>query len=444
MKKELLLGIDLGTTKVAVVVADHSKKLYSVSSEPHRSDTDAGPGRSEQDPARIMDVCMNQIRSIPGELRKYISAIGVTGQMHGIMLMDRNLDPLSDVITWQDQRCNETAGLLDEVYQQTGYRLHNGFGFASLIWMMKKDHLPGSAKWCCQVTDHLVAKMTGLERPVIDHAGAASWGFYDIMTNTWDEGAIKKCNIPHELLPAVVTCGSRAGKLSDLAASEYGLNPGIPVAAATGDNQASLFATIDDPGKQIALTLGTGGQISVILDRPQRIEGPSRFEYRPYVDCKAALVAASLCGGSAWDWLARSLISFLKDMDIQPPSKEKVFEIMNEAGLHAGDEIRVFPHFLGERYDPSLRGSIHNIDPSNFALGSLARAVAYGTVRTLKEMIPEEVLHDRSEIIGTGNAVRRVPLIREAIQETFRMPLAIPDFMEEAGVGAALLAGRLI
>ena len=382
------------------------------------------------------------MRELPAELRRRVRSVGLTGQMHGVVLLDAAGEPVSPLVTWQDGRSLE-KGFLDDLASRSGYVLSTGFGGATLAWLIRHGAMPARAVSAGTIQDVAVARLCGQARPVTDPTDAASWGLFDLRMLTWDVEAFAAAGIPPGLLPEVRPCGSPAGNLSPAMAESLGLPAGVPVTVAIGDNQASLLATLREPETEIALTLGTGAQVSAVLGAGAAIDWAARastFEYRPYPGGRYAVVAASLCGGAAWAWLADAANSWTRELGLEPLPRNRVFERLNELGLAATGEIAVRPHFLGERHDPRLRGSIERLDLSGFDLGRLARGLARGILGNLRQMLPPWALHGRARIVGSGNALRRNPLLQRTAEEAFGLPLRLTEGREEAALGAAILS----
>ena len=436
------LGIDIGTTKVAAVAADSEGRICGVASRPHGADRPAPPGYAEQDARALLETTWAVVRELPADLRRRASSVGVTGQMHGVALLDGSGQTVSPLVTWQDGRCLE-AGFLDGLASRTGHALSTGFGGATLAWLVHHGALPPRAVAAGTIHDVAAARLCGQVRPVTDPTDAASWGLFDLRTLAWDGEAAAAAGIPLGLLPQVLPCGSRAGEIAAAMAGPLGLAAGIPVTVAIGDNQASLLATLREPQEELAVTLGTGGQVSAVLAAGAAIDWKASapaFEYRPYPGGRYAVVAASLCGGAAWAWLADAVERWTKDLGVACPPRERLFDLLNDLGLAAPDGLAVRPHFLGERHQPLLRGSIEGIDLANFDLGRLARGLAQGILGNLRNMLPPWALAGRTRLVGSGNALRRSPLLQRTAAEVFGLPLALTEGREEAALGAALHA----
>jgi sedoheptulokinase len=224
------------------------------------------------------------------------------------------------------------------------------------------------------------------------------------------------------------------------------------VAAALGDNQASLIATLGEPEKELALTLGTGGQLSAVLPAsetaqhlactPRTADDP--WEFRPYPGGRLLAAGASLCGGSAWQWLAVTLEKIHEDLGLPRMPRDRLYARLNElaaaAPRPAASGLAVHPHFLGERHAPTLRGSVEGITPDNLSLGTLARSLAESITANLREMLPARFRESRTRVVASGNALERNPILRQAASEALGLPVVMSAPPEAAAVGAALTA----
>ncbi len=442
----MLLGIDAGTSKTAAVITDLNGNIEAVSSDIHDAYLSAQGDRNEQDPGKILKSVWKSVSGLPANLLSEVSAVGVTGQMHGIVLLDNELKTVSPLITWQDGRCLEEPHFLDSIESRTGFRLSSGYGCATLAWMAAHNSFPAGAVCGSTIQDLIVARLCGLYRPIADTTDAASWGFFDISTLKWNTRAAEEVGIGPEFLPEIVSPGTQVGRVDEAVSKKTGIPVEVPVAAAIGDNQASLLATLKEPDHDLALTLGTGGQISAILSPRRTLVLPGKkdmFEVRPYPGGRTAVVGASLCGGAAWGWLAQSISSWLRDTGAVKIQRDDLFEKMNDLALRADTDISVKPHFSGERYNPALRGSIEGINLQNFTIGNLARGLARGIAEHFLEILPPWAMRDRERIVGSGNALRLNSALRKAVEEVFGLPLVLNEAREEAAAGAAINSANL-
>jgi len=434
----MFLGIDIGTTSVSAVILDKRKRCRAVASQAHRADVATPPDRSEQNPEKIFKTTDRVIAALTAELRSRVQAIGVTGQMHGLLLLDRQGRALTNLITWQDRRCLHD-NFIDTLQRKTGYALDSGYGLATLAWLKANQQLPGKTFSAATIADYMIARLTGSTNPAIDATNAAGWGCFDLERRRWDDAALRRLDIQSAWLPAVVPCGALTGPLLAKKALQWGVPAGIPISVALGDNQASLLATLNRPEEELALTLGTGAQISA-LTRPDHkwdMRKGKTWELRPYPGNRLVVTAAALIGGSVWAWLADTLAGWMKEMGVQPPAQEVIFRRLNRLGSAAEDALTFEPYLRGERWDTGLRAAVHGVRWDNFHLGELSRCLAKGIFTNLYHMLPEEIVRNRKRLMGSGNALRRNPLLRKMAEQVFQLPLVMCRQQEEAACGAA-------
>ncbi len=448
----LSLGIDIGTTKVACcLVEPHSRSSVASSSEVHRADVSGlKTGRSEQrvsDIMRALDLCISQL---PQDGRAKVRSIGITGQMHGVLLWNEGGDHVTDLITWQDQRCLE-EGFLAEIQQACGdNRLQTGYGVASLAWLARHNpELLRSFRCAGTIHDYLAALIVGrLGSGVTDPSDAASFGCFDLSRSAWNEEAIVSLGIPFNLMAQIKGSGEQIGGLNATFSQRWGIQEGVPICNAIGDNQASIYGSLRDPQTQVALTIGTGAQLSVVVPNLPDNGKPSRptFEYRPYVGESFLAVAASLSGGRALASLATALESFMKSCGVEnPPTRQTIQSAMHESGMaKINTDLRANASLGGERHSPDLRGAFSNLTFDNFTIADMTAAMCRGLVTSLRDAIPGELLRGKTEVVGSGNGIHRSALMQQVIREVFQCELVVNKDREITACGAGLLAARLL
>ena len=169
------------------------------------------------------------------------------------------------------------------------------------------------------------------------------------------------------------------------------------------------------------------------------------MEVRPYLDGKYIAVAAPLCGGQAFAWLADTVQCWLRELGLPELPEYDLFRKLDALGTASEiSSLEVKPNFLGERHDPGLTGAIDHIRLDNFSLGGLVAALARGIVANMKTMIAPELLQNKQRVIGSGNAIRRLEVIRKMIGLEFALPLTVKDAKEEAACGAAILGSYMV
>jgi sugar (pentulose or hexulose) kinase len=448
-----VLGIDVGTSTVCGVAVGTGGELIAAAEKANDSAVAGLPaGRFEQDPGRIHERVVEVLAELAVRAGE-VACIGLTGQMHGMLCVDERCGPVSNLITWQDQRCLDPTpqgrSVLDQmlqavpgnVWNNCGCRPASGFMGSTLFWLCRNNALPPGTKRVSFIHDWVGATLTG-QLPVTDPGDAGSSGIFDLANQRWHDGIIRALALPAQLLPPLRESGQVVGPLCRGVATLTGLKSGTPVCNALGDNQASVIGSIAEPERSVLVNLGTGGQISWAIPSFRRVEG---METRYLPGGRFMLVGASLCGGRAFAWLNDVVRVWLKDFGAEA-SREDVYGrltslAMRESGA-GGPVVRTT--FAGTRVDPSLRGVIESISLENFSLGRVSRAVLNGMVEELC------VFYDsagaakegrRDTVVASGNAVRKNPLLKEIIRSRLGHRVLIPEHREEAAFGAALVAG---
>lgn len=454
-----LIGIDIGTTKLCAIALDASTGVFlSVEDAPNDSRMVGDSDAAEQDASKILSTCYSLLKRLISRAEvgaSEIVGIGVTGQMHGVVIADQLGKPLTPLITWQDGRGARDYGpsgrtyaeelahrLGSEAVESSGCSPATGYGGVTLLRMHEEGTLPGGT--ALTIHDLLVRSLTG--SAVTDPTDAASWGIFDVRHGAqWLPDAHDALKLPLGMLPTVVPTGSIAGHLLPGIAECLGLPSGIPVAAALGDNQASFLGSVPSMSESCLFNIGTGGQMSVPIERFVRV---TELDTRPLVAGQWLLVGASLCGGRAYEILEQFFAGIGKDLFGVEPS-DRLYDRMNELAAQSDDDcggLSAVTWFEGMRSAPLMRGAIGGIGSSNLRAGNLSRAVTAGMVEELADFL-EKAKKSGSKprlLAGSGNSVRRNPLVRMEIENQVGMPLTMPPHPEEAAVGAALTAGVAI
>lgn len=459
-----LIGLDIGTTSICGVAVGTSGELIASVERPNDSAVSGLPaGRAEQDPVRIRLRAIEVLRELAGRADD-VAGIGLTGQMHGMLCVDAENQPLTNLVTWQDGRCLERSSggesRLEEIrrrvpaghWEACGCEPAGGFMGSTLFWMSRNDCLPAAAIRVCFIHDWLAGQLAG-QAPVTDPSDAASSGLFDLARMHWHADIIHELSLPAGMLPPVRESGEPIGKLSAAMAQATTLAEGTPICNAVGDNQASVIGSIADMSGSVLINLGTGGQISWAIDGFRR-EAGMETRYLPWgagslpagFAGRYMLVAASLCGGRAYAWLNDVVGDWLQEFG-SPVARDKIYARLNELAASAASDcggLAAVSTLAGTRANPAGRGSISGISLDNFSLGNLARAV-------LTAMVDELCcVYDRAggktgcghvKAVASGNAVRKNALIAGIIGARSGCPVLIPRHREEAAFGAALLAG---
>ena len=213
----------------------------------------------------------------------------------------------------------------------------------------------------------------------------------------------------------------------------------IPVAVAFGDNQASFLGSVNQDCK-VLLNVGTGGQVSVYSEELIKADG---IECRPYLKGSYLMAGSSLCGGYSYNLVKRFFEEIYALAGVGCP--KDIYSIMNRIAGEAAEKektLTVDTRFNGSRENPALTGSITGLTVDTFHPGDLAYGVLRGLCEELYQfynVLPEN-LKDGSHFVGSGNGIRKNPLLQKIASNRFRMKLRIPKYAEEAAYGAVLFS----
>lgn len=425
-----IIGLDIGTTTLSAVALDE-KTLRPLEKHTlaHHAFLPSEPYARIQDADRLISLSIEIIDNLRAR-HSPVSVIGLTGQMHGIVYVDADGKAVSPLYTWQDGRGNLTQpnGLrfADALSEETGYPLASGYGAVTHAYLMRNGSLPEHAARMTTIHGYLAMLLTGRKEPLLHASDAASLGLYDLSAGQFDERAISK--IGAEYFPEVVSACRIIGE------TEYGAQ----VMTAIGDNQASFIGATGGQSDAVLVNIGTGSQVSLRIDRPLSCPG---CETRPLDGDDYLLVGAPLCGGRAYAMLEK----FLRDCaSLAGASPDSLYEQMNALAMNVPEQpLLVNTSFCGTRQNPDVCGSILNLGEENFTPAHFIHGTLTGMARELHEyylaMTQASDAHAQ-RLIASGNAVRRNPALARILENTFALPLSMPDFEEEAAMGAAMLA----
>ena len=458
----LILGIDLGTTKVtAIAVEAETGIVVAAATEGTRGNTtsleDHQRGRSQWDACAMLEsgvACLTGLVSQLGERSAKVVSLGVTGQQHGMCLIDSECHPVSPFINWQDQRGNELIPgekvswvqaarerLGEEAIQRTGCRLNTGFLATTLFWLNEQRQMPADTS-ACFLMDLFVAILTG-ESPVTDPTVAASAGVLNVVNRAWDDDAIGALNLRRELLPAVKEADLPAGRLSAEFSNATGIPAELPVSVPIGDHQASFLGSTSEIRNSVLLNVGTGAQVAVFSDGN---DFAPPIELRPFPLHGNLLSNVGLTGGWSFqvvETFVRQLGAELFGADHETPVYEGLSRLAEMADSESGG-LRCVPTFSGTRADPNQTGSFLGVTPENLTPANFARAVLAGMARNYREAWDQITaitgVHGAlPKLAGAGNGLRENRVLTASVSETFGVAPAFTRHREEAAFGAALI-----
>lgn len=429
-----ILGLDIGTTSISAVVRHTQQGVLAARTVKSDAFLPSQSWERIQDPGKILESAEAVVKELLA-LHPDVSAMGLTGQMHGIVYLDAAGGCVSPLYTWQDGRgdlrCSGSETWASRLSRLTGYPLATGYGMVTHYYNVNHGLVPETAVTFCTIHDYLAMRFSGNTLPKMDPTDAASLGDFDARAGEFDREALKKAGMDTTMLPRMMEepC--------------LGTGPlGIPVYVAIGDNQASFLGAADGRTDVLLVNVGTGSQICVYSPSYMQTD---TLEARPFPDGGWLLVGASLCGGRSYALLENF---FRQTVKMVTGSDESVYAAMTKALDEAGTVTGIpqaVTTFQGTRKDPSLRGSIVGIGTDNFTPVHFMHSIMRGMAEELYDMYRGYLQKGGTApktIIGSGNGLRRNAHLCRIFREIFGCALELSQNQEEAACGAAIYAAR--
>ena len=427
------LGIDIGTSSICGIVYNTvSKDIVSIAKINNTDMLSCNVWEKVQDANAIVDIVLDLIQELRIQYPD-IKGIGLSGQMHGILYVNAEGEAVSPLYTWQDMRGSllYKDGMSYAAYlsKQTGFPLSTGFGLVTHYYNKVNSLVPQNAVKLCTIMDYTAIRLTGKCEPLVDCSNAASLGFFDKEKLAFDKEALWNVGIDSSILPEIGKAFSRVGHYEN-----------ISVYTAIGDNQASFLGSIRDIRHSIHITVGTSSQISVYSEDYVNVP---LLDTRPLPGGGYILVGAALCGGCSFSLLKKFFSLTIKLYTGEEMDDTDLYKIMVSVPYKEvqEDDIRVETLFGGTRSHPEKRGKIMNISCLNWHPENLIRGFLEGMSQELYDfyqLLPNSVRERKTILVGSGNGIKRNPLLCQILEERFKCHLQVSACREEAALGACI------
>ncbi len=436
------IGIDSSTTATKALLMDETGKVVGVASSEYTFET-PHPLWSQQDPALWWDATIKSIKKLlsdSGIRGTEIGAIGLTGQMHGLVMLDKGGNVLRPAILWNDQRTGSQCDLIRErlgkqrLIQITGNDALTGFTAPKILWVQQEE--PEVYKKVDKILlpkDYVRYKLTG--DYAVDRAGGAGTILFDVAKRTWSEEVLKALGIDPEWMPPTFEGTEVTGVVSLGAAELTGIAAGTPVVGGGGDQAAAAVGTGAVREGVVSLSLGTSGVIFASTDTPA-IEPEGRLHaFCHAVPGKWHLMGVMLSAAGSLRW----------HRDTFAPNEDYGKFVQKAEEIAPGSDGLLFlPYLTGERTpypDPLARGSFVGLTVRH-TLNHLTRSVLEGVsfgLRDSFELMKSAGLAGISQVRVTGGGAKS-PLWRQILADVLGAEMVTVNSEEGAAYGAALLA----
>jgi len=437
------MGLDVSTTGAKALLINQEGQVISSATNPLRLSTPQ-PLWSEQDPHDWWEGMVQSIRQVldqSGVGSDDIVAVGMTGQMHGLVLLDGDGEVLRPAILWNDQRtaaqCDRIRDLIgrEQLIRISGNDALTGFTAPKILWV--QEHEPqvyGQVQHILLPKDYIRYRLTG--EYAMDVAGGSGTILFDLRQRTWSPEILAALNVPAAWLPPTFEGPAVTGVVSSSAAELTGLRAGTPVVGGGGDQAAQGVGVGAVESGIIALTLGTSGVVFAPTDRPL-----IQPEGRLHAFCHAApgkwhFMGVMLSAAGSLQWYRDTLV----------PDEDFGTLVQEAQAVSPGSEGLLFlPYLTGERTphpDPLARGAWVGLTVRH-TRPYLTRAVLEGVAFGIKDsftLIMEAGLGQIDQVRISGGGAKS-PVWRQIMADVLGVELVTVNTTEGAAFGAALLAG---
>jgi xylulokinase len=436
------LGIDIGTGGSRALLAGGDGKVAAAYTAPHEDMRMERPLWAEQRPENWWEAAQHAIRGVQaasGATGRDIKAVGLSGQMHGLVLLDAADQVIRPSLIWCDQRSqpqvdfiNQTVGK-HNVLSFTANPMLTGFTLPKLLWV--RDHEAAHferAKKLLLPKDYIRFCLTGEHATEVSDASGT--GLFDVVARAWSQGMTEKLQLDSGLLPKVFESADVTGTITAKASKATGLAEGTPVVGGGGDQAASGVGNgIVVPGIA-SCTIGTSGVVFAHLDEP-RYDPPGRIHtFCHAVRGKWHVMGVTQGAGLSLQWFRNQLAP---GADYDALTAEAATAPALSSGLFW------MPYLMGERtphLDPYARGGWFGLTAKH-TRADLIRSVLEGVSYSLKDCLQviEQTGVDVQAVRASGGGAQS-PFWRQMLADIFGSKISTLENKEGSAFGAALLA----
>ena len=427
----LYVGIDLGTSAVKLLLMDGAGKIQKIVSKeyplyfPH-------PGWSEQNPEDWYEKSMEGLKELlSGCDKSQVAGISFGGQMHGLVILDKDDQVIRPAILWNDGRTGEETDYLNQVIGKDKLSAYTaniafaGFTAPKILWV--KKHEPENFARIEKLMlpkDYLAYRLSGTF--CTDVSDASGMLLFDVEHKRWSKEMMEICGVKESQLAEIFESYETVGTLKPELAAELGLSENVKIAAGAGDNAAAAVGTCN-------ISLGTSGTIFISSEK-FGVDEHNALHSFAHADGHYHLMGCMLSAASCNKWWmdeilrTRDYSGEQKDIDVKELGKNHVFFL---------------PYLMGERSphnDPNVRGTFIGMSMDT-TREELTQAVLEGVVFGLRDSFEVAkslgIQIDRTKICGGG---AKSPLWRQMVADILNIRVDIPESEEGPAMGGAMLA----
>lgn len=436
------MGIDVGTGGTRALLLDDQGQVRFHFTAAHDDMRMERPLWAEQDPDNWWAAAQIAIRGVLAEAKAtgdQVRGIGLSGQMHGSVLLDAEGKVIRPALIWCDQRSQDQVDAInakvgrEQVLAHTANPVLTGFTLPKMLWV--RDHEPANfdrVRHLLLPKDYLRFKLTGeYASEVSDASGTA---LFDVVKRSWSREMTAALGLDHAILPRVVESAEQTGTISANAAQLTGLKAGTPVVGGGGDQAASAIGNGIVREGIVSCTIGTSGVVFAHMEKPAYDPAGRVHTFCHAVPGKWHVMGVTQGAGLSLQWFRNQLAPGAAYDDL-----------MAEAGKATAGSQGLFwmPYLMGERtphLDPVARGGWIGLTAAHtraHLIRSLVEGVSYSQQDCLSIIRELGVAASTVRVSGGG---AKSPLWRQILADVFGCRVATLASQEGSAYGAGLLA----
>ena len=451
-----LLGIDLGSSRCMTILVDESGSIVSNHSvgfqgySPYK-------GWSEQHPYDWWNAttkCVLAMIEKSNINTNNIKAIGLSGQMHGLVALDINGNVLRNAIIWDDQRSNieckeiiEKAGGLKHLLKYINNNILPAYTVSKLIWLRKNEpEIYYKANKILNPKDYIRYCLT--KEYATDVSDASGTGLFDVNKRMWSEELLNKLDIPIDLLPKCYESYETTGYVTEEAANALGFTENVPVVAGGGNAvlQSTGMGLVEN--KDVGISFGTSGRVSIVTNKTIVNTSDNLQIFCGNDKDLWVCMGVTLSAMNSYNWFARNLCKWEESLSLA--RNIDFYQYLDDYVLQSppGSKNLIFiPYLIGERCphtDTYTKGAFIGLTDKHKhhdLLRSVIEGVVYNLKQILETMLTMENTFTCNEIYLSGGEIL-TDLWYQIISDIFQLPVKkINTGKVASAYGAAMLAG---
>lgn len=432
----LYIGVDLGTSAVKLLLMSGDGRIEKIVSKEYPISF-PNPGWSEQRPEDWWEKTLEGIRELTADCDKsQVAGISFGGQMHGLVILDREDQVIRPAILWNDGRTGKETNYLNEVIgkdklsEYTANIAFAGFTAPKILWV--KENEPDNFKRISKIMlpkDFLAYKLSGVH--CSDYSDASGMLLMDVKHKCWSKEMLDICGVTEEQMPRLFESYETVGTLKPELAADLGLSQSCKIVAGAGDNAAAAVGTGTVGDGMCNISLGTSGTI-FISSREFGVDKNNALHAFAHADGHYHLMGCMLSAASCNKWWMDEIIG-----TTDYAGEQKKIEKLGE------NHVYFLPYLMGERSphnNPDARGTFIGLTMDS-SRADMTQAVLEGVAFAIRDSFEIAkslgIKIERTKICGGG---AKSPLWKKMIANILNIKVDVIASEEGPAMGGAMLA----